>query len=165
MKLCMIAAIGMNRELGKKGDLIWHIPEDLKYFKSKTMGAPVVMGKNTFNSLPKLLPGRKHIILSDDDNFNKDVSEAKVVHTKEELMEYINSELQHLEKVFIIGGASMYKMFIDICDQMYLTHINAEEKAADVFFPEINKNEWDKKLEYDCYENGILIEHYEYNRR
>ena len=165
MKLCIIAAIGKNNELGKRGGLIWNIPEDLRYFKSKTMGAPVIMGKNTFNSLPRLLPGRKHIILSDNDDFNKDVSDAKVVYSKDELMEYIKNELQDYEKVFVIGGASMYAMFIDVCDKMYLTHIMAEDSEADVFFPEIKQGVWEKNIDYKYFDNGIIFEHWEYDRK
>lgn len=165
MKLCMIAAIGQNRELGKNGDLIWSIPEDLKFFRTKTMGSTMIMGKNTFNSLPRLLPGRKHIILSDDDRFNKEIGDSVVFYNVRDLMEFINKELKEEKEVFVIGGASMYTMFIGVCDRMYLTHIHAEDKDADVYFPEIDFDKWEKKTEYECFENGLLIEHCVYDRK
>lgn len=164
MSVTIIAAIGKNRELGKNGDLIWHIPEDLKYFKEKTMGKTIVMGKNTFNSLPKLLPGRKHVILSDDDTFNKDIGDSVVLYNKEDLMNYLNTDLKN-EEVFISGGASMYSMFVDICDKMYLTRICAEDKEADVYFPEFFLEDWDEELEYECTDNGIDIKHVLYIRK
>lgn len=158
MSITIIAAIGKNRELGKKCDLIWHIPEDLKYFKEKTMGKTIVMGKNTFNSLPKLLPGRKHVILSEDDAFNKDIGDSVVFYNKEDLMKYLNADLKD-EEVFITGGASMYTMFVDICDKMYLTMIDAEDKDADVYFPEFDKNNWETGLEKVYISNGIEVHH------
>lgn len=163
MSIIIIAAIGKNRELGKNGDLIWHIPEDLKYFKEKTMGKTIVMGKNTFNSLPKLLPGRKHVILSEDNDFNKDIGDSLVFYNKDKLMNYLNTDLKD-EEVFITGGASMYSMFIDICDKMYLTRIGAEEKEADVYFPEFADKDWDDDMEYMYEYNGIVVKHMIYQR-
>lgn len=163
MSITIIAAIGKNRELGKKGDLIWHIPEDLKYFKEKTMGKTIVVGKNTFNSLPKLLPGRKHVILSEDNDFNKDIGDSIVFHIKEELMNYLNNDLKD-EEVFIAGGASMYSLFIDTCDRMYLTRIDAEDKEADVYFPEFADKDWDDDMEYMYECNGIVVKHMVYRR-
>lgn len=164
MSITIIAAIGKNRELGKNGNLIWNIPEDLKYFKEKTMGKTIIMGKNTFNSLPKLLPGRKHVILSDDDCFNKEIGNSVVFHDKEELMEYINNELKG-EEVFIVGGASMYAMFIDICDKMYLTKIQAEDKEADVYFPKFDEDDWDAKIEKPCISGNIVAMHTWWKRK
>ena len=158
MSITIIAAVGKNRELGKNGDLIWHIPEDLKYFKEKTMGKTIIMGKNTFNSLPKLLPGRKHVILSEDDDFNKDIGDSIVFYNKDELMEYINTKLKD-EDAFIVGGASMYAMFVDICDKMYLTRIDAEDKEADVYFPKFNPGDWYADMEKEYISGGIRVSH------
>lgn len=164
MSITIIAAIGKNRELGKNGDLIWHIPEDLKYFKEKTMGKTIVMGKTTFNSLPKLLPGRKHVILSDDDDFNKEIGDSVVFHSKEKLMNYLNTDLKD-EDVFITGGASMYSMFIDVCDRMYLTRIGAEDKEADVYFPNFNPEDWNWGDEKSYVSNDIQIIHTWWERK
>lgn len=164
MSIIIIAAIGKNRELGKNGDLIWHIPEDLKYFKEKTMGRTIVMGKNTFNSLPKLLPGRKHVILSEDDDFNKNIGDSIVFRNKEELMNYLNTKPKD-EEVFITGGASMYSMFIDICDKMYLTIIGAEDKEADVYFPRFSTKDWNSGVEYMYTHNDVVVKHMIYVKK
>ena len=164
MSIIIIAAIGKNMELGKNGDLIWHIPEDLKYFREKTMGKTIVMGKNTFNSLPKLLPGRKHVILSEDDDFNKDIGDSLVFYNKEELMNYLNTELKD-EDVFITGGASMYSMFINICDKMYLTRIEADDKEADVYFPKFNPKDWNTGVEKEYISDDIGVRHTWWERR
>lgn len=160
----MIAAIGKNRELGKNGDLIWNLPNDLKFFKEVTTGKTVIMGKNTFNSLPKLLPKRKHIILSDDNDFNKDVTECKVFYNKDEIISYAK-ELSKAEDVYIIGGASMYAMFVGICDHMYLTEIAAEDKNADVYFPNFDKTKWEKEIVGKNSDNNICYNHVKYTRR
>ena len=164
MAINIIAAVGKNLELGKNGNLIWHIPEDLKYFKENTMGKTIVMGRNTFNSLPKLLPGRKHIILSKTGDFNKDIGDSLIFTSKEELIDYINTELKN-EDVFVIGGASIYSMFIDICDKMYLTRIGAEDKDADAYFPKFSAKDWSRGLEYMYTCNDIVVKHMIYRRK
>ncbi|MBR5227609.1 MAG: dihydrofolate reductase [Clostridia bacterium] len=159
----IIAAIGKNRELGKNNDLIWHLPGDLKFFKEQTLGSVVAMGKNTFNSLPKKLPDRKHIVLADDDIFNKDVEDVIVMHDKLEFIKLCNLEAEKAD-IFIIGGASIYNMFIGLADELYLTEIEAEA-PADVYFPEFDKNNWKKEVlsshEYD----GIKYSHVKYYDR
>jgi dihydrofolate reductase len=138
--ISMIAAIGKNNELGKDNDLIWHIKEDLQFFKEKTMHKPIVMGYKTLESLPKLLPGRKHIVLTRRDL--KLDPEIIILHSKEELLEYA---ITHQEELMIIGGASIYNQMIDDADTMYLTEIDAEADA-DCYFPEIKENEWEKEV-------------------
>ena len=160
----MIAAIGKNRELGKNGDLIWSLPNDLKFFKKVTTGKTVIMGKNTFNSLPKLLPKRKHVILSDDNDFNKDVTDCIIFYDKDEIISYVK-KISEKEDVYIIGGASMYAMFVNICDFMYLTEIDAEDKNADVYFPEFDKVKWEKEIVRTNNDNSICYNHIKYTRR
>lgn len=160
----MIAAIGKNRELGKNGDLIWSLPNDLKFFKEVTTGKTVIMGKNTFNSLPKLLPKRKHVILSDDNDFNKDVTDCVIFYDKDEIISYVK-KISEKEDVYIIGGASMYAMFVNICDFMYLTEIDAEDQNADVYFPEFDKVKWEKEIVGTNNDNNICYNHIKYTRR
>ena len=154
-RITLIAAIGRNRELGYKNDLIWSIPEDLKFFRDNTIGKYIVMGMNTLNSLPKLLPNRKHIVLT-----RKDVeldSSILVFHSIEELLQYIES-LD--EEVMVIGGAQIYSQMIDYADKMLLTEIN-DEALADVYFPEFFLDEWDRELisrhEYDGIDYGHVL--------
>ena len=122
--LTIIAAIGKNNELGYKNDLIWHLPDDLKFFKEKTTGKTIVMGYNTFLSLPKLLPNRKHIVLSTD---KLDIKDVTSFTNLDELIKFIK-EID--EEVFIIGGASIYKQFINLVDKMYLTEVESEDSTS-----------------------------------
>lgn len=145
--ISIIAAIGKNNELGLNNDLIWHLPNDLKFFKEKTLNQNIVMGYNTFVSLGRVLPSRKHIVLS----FEKVRLPLEVIqfNNLEDLNNYINDK-----DVFIIGGASMYKQFIDKADRLYLTEIDDTHKA-DVYFPNFDKSLFDKKILGTNSDNGI----------
>lgn len=138
MSFSIIAAIGKNRELGKKGGLVFQIPGDLKFFKQTTLGFPIVMGRTTFLSLPKMLPGRKHYVLSPDEEptFPKKVT---VLHN---LQEFINEHKNDEQEYFVIGGGSIYQQFLPYCNKLYLTEVDGEDKEADVYFPEFGKNEY-----------------------
>lgn len=155
----MIAAIGKNNELGINNDLIWHLPNDLKFFKRITMGCDLVMGRKTFFSLPKLLPGRRHIVLTSGSIMDDNVV---VLHCREELVKYLNvSE----SMVMIIGGGSIYKQFIDLADKLYLTHVDDVCAEATVFFPELNDEEWEEELLETNNDNGISYRHMLYKRK
>ena len=142
--ISIIAAIGKNNELGLNNDLIWHLPNDLKYFKEKTMNQIIVMGYNTFVSLGRILPNRKHVVLT----FEKIRLPLDVIqfNNLEDLNNYIKDK-----DVFIIGGASMYKQFIDKADKLYLTEIDDECIDADTFFPLFDKSKWKKQILYSNY--------------
>lgn len=133
--ISIIAAIGKNRELGRGNDLIWHIKEDLKNFKNLTMGKYIVMGKNTYESLPKHLEGRKYIVLSSS---LSEIENGLLFNDFNKLLEFIKDVD---EEVMIIGGASIYKLFLPFADKLYLTEIDSEEKA-DVYFPDFNKEDY-----------------------
>ncbi|MNV36852.1 Dihydrofolate reductase [compost metagenome] len=158
----IIAAIGKNFELGKNNDLIWNIPSDLKFFKEKTSGKTIVMGRNTFLSLPKILPNRKHIILSDTEIDSVKDEEAITVVTS---IEAVDSICNNIGEVYIIGGASIYSQFINKSSKMYLTEIDDTSLDADVFFPKFNKSEWDRKILLEVSENGVNYSHIEYTRK
>lgn len=133
--ISIIAAIGKNKELGRGNDLIWHIKEDLKNFKNLTMGKYTVMGKNTYESLPKHLEGRKYIVLSSS---LSEIENSLLFNDFNKLLEFIKDVD---EEVMIIGGASIYKLFLPFADKLYLTEIDSEEKA-DVYFPDFNKEDY-----------------------
>ncbi len=159
MKLSLIAAIGQNNELGKDNDLIWHLPGDLKFFKETTMGKKIAMGYKTYLSLPKKLPGRKYIVFTfHDRELDPDI---EVFKSKEEFFEK-NKDSE--EEIFIIGGASIYKQFIDDCDNLYLTEVAAAAEA-DVFFPEFNRDNYTSELIRENEENGIKYKHMVYRRK
>ena len=149
MTVSMIAAVGKNRELGKGNNLIWRISEDLKFFKATTMGHPIIMGRKTFDSLPKALPGRKNIVITRDENFAAEG--AVTVHGISEALE----AARDADEAFIIGGESIYKAFLSVTDKMYLTLIDGEDNEADAFFPEYENIEWKKEELLKTEENGI----------
>lgn len=156
--MTMIAAVGKNLELGKNNDLIWHLKEDMKFFREKTMGKPIIMGMKTLESLPKLLPGRKHIVLTTK---NPDLDpEIIIVHSIDELLE----KVANYPEVMVIGGASVYKQLIDYSDKLLLTEIDASADA-DVYFPTFNKEEWDREVLGENEENNISYKHLVYTRK
>lgn len=158
----MIAAIGKNNELGKNNDLIWRFKEDLNFFKEQTMGKPMAMGYKTFYSLRggKPLPGRKHIVLTSRNLEEND--QIKIVRSLEELINYIK---EYGNEIMIIGGASIYKAMIDYADKLVLTEIDAEDKEADAYFPEFNKDEWNSEELSSHEENNIKYKHLVYTRK
>lgn len=153
MNINLIAAIGKNNEIGKNNDLIWKLKGDMKFFKEITIGHPVVMGRKTFESLPKCLPGRKNIVITTNEIRNEQIEIYRSI--KEFLKAYKNIE----EEIFIIGGASLYNYFINIADKIYLTEIEKSDLDADTFFPTINKKNYDKYIINELEENNIQYKH------
>ncbi len=132
----IIVAIGENNEIGKDNDLLWRISADMKRFKAITTGNTIVMGRKTFDSLPKgALPNRRNIVLSHQ---NLKFDNTEVYKTIEEITEATKDD----EQVFVIGGASLYSTFIDKVDKIYLTKVHSSFEA-DVFFPEFDMNKWE----------------------
>ncbi len=139
--LSMIAAVGNNYELGLNNQLLCHLPADLKYFKSTTLGSPVIMGDKTWESLPKKpLPNRRNIVVTL--NTKAQYEGCEIVHTLDDAMALVKDE----KESFIIGGATIYSLFINIVGKLYLTRIHSDFEA-DVFFPKIDQNEWILKEE------------------
>lgn len=159
MNINIIAAIGKNNELGKNNDLVWRLKGDMKFFRDATIGHSIVMGRKTFESLPKMLPGRKHIIISTSEIRNEQIELYKSI--RDFLIQYKDIE----EDIFIIGGASIYKQFIDIATKMYLTEIDARDKDADVYFPTFNKEDWEREELSANVENSINYKHVLYKKK
>ena len=143
MKLSMIACVGKNLELGKNNDLIWHLPNDLKYFKKVTDGKMVVMGKNTFKSLPGVLKNRKNIVLTFADDSETLPPLVEVFHSIDEFLENYKD---YSDEIFIIGGASIYKQFIDKASTLYLTEVMESCEDASVYFPNFDKDNYIKEV-------------------
>ena len=135
--LSIIVAVAKNNVIGKDNQLIWHLPEDLKRFKEITSGHTIIMGRKTFESLGRVLPNRKHIILCNDADLNIKDENVTIVDDINKLGEYINKE----EENFIIGGATIYKLMLPKVDKLYITKIN-QEFDGDVYFPEISEENW-----------------------
>ena len=135
--LSIIVAVAENNVIGKDNKLIWHLPEDLKRFKRLTTGHTIIMGRKTFESLGRILPNRKHVILCNDMEMNIDDKNVEILEDISMLKEYIDSEEEH----FIIGGATIYKLLMPYANKLYLTLIH-EEFNGDVYFPEIEEKDW-----------------------
>jgi len=137
--ISLIAAIGKNNELGKKNDLIFKLPADMQHFIKTTSGHPVLMGRKTFESIGKPLPKRRNIVITRDLNYKKEGVE--VVHSVKEALDLVENTK---EEIFVIGGADIYKQTIELADRLYITHVEAEDKEADAFFPEIIPVVWNE---------------------
>jgi len=160
----MIAVVGKNLELGRKGALIWHLPNDLKFFKEQTTGCTVVMGRNTYNSLPKKLPNRQHLVITDSLEFNKDTDGVIIYWDFDELVSDVEM-FAETEDVFIIGGASVYSQFVEYADELILTEVDAEAADADVYFPTFDKKKYNKTVLANNEDNGIKYTHVKYVRK
>ncbi|WP_143318090.1 dihydrofolate reductase [Clostridium sp. HBUAS56017] len=136
--LSIIVAKAENNVIGGDNKLLWHISEDLKRFKGITTNHTIIMGRKTFESLPKVLPNRHHVIITRDANYKVDSDQVTILHDLNEVLDkYENSE----EEVFIIGGGEIYNLLFPYCKKLYLTKIN-KNFEGDTYFPNINFNEW-----------------------
>lgn len=158
-KITMIAAVGKNDELGNDNKLLWHLPEDLKFFKEQTIGKKVILGRKTLESLKKLLPGRKHLVLTHN---NLEESEwLQVFNNTDDLIEYLKGID---EEVMVIGGAKIYQEFLPYATKLIITEIE-EEAPADAYFPKINKEDWQKEVLCTHSYNNIDYKHIIYTRK
>lgn len=139
MKIKIIAAIDENFAIGKGGDQLAYLSHDLKRFKALTLNSTIVMGRKTFEALPKgALPQRRNIVLTRNTEYK--APGAAVVHSIAELVKYAMNG----EDLFVIGGGEIYSIFIELADELYLTRINHGFKDADTHFPIINMSEWEE---------------------
>ncbi len=136
MDIALIAAIDENGGIGKNNDLLCYLPTDLKHFKALTLNHSIVMGRKTFQSLPKgALPKRRNIVLSKNKNFT--APNIDIISSIDELFNICNEQ----EKIFVIGGGMIYNLFLPKATHLHLTHIH-HSFSADTFFPKINFDEW-----------------------
>lgn len=153
--LSIVAAVAENNIIGKDNSLLWSLPEDLERFKritsreSKTM----IMGRKTFESINRILPGRKHIILTRNNLFNVNDENVKIIHSLDTLKPYIDSR----EEYFVIGGGEIYSLLLPYVKKMYLTKVH-EEFNGDTSFPNFNENEW-QVVSWEDYKDTKLCEY------
>ena len=133
--ITMIAAAGSNNELGKDNDLVWHLPDDFKRFKQLTTGHHIIMGRKTFESFPKPLPNRTHIVITRNPNYKKEG--AVMVYSMQEALELSKNDPQP----FIIGGGEIYNIGIEYADKIELTRVQGNFDA-DTFFPKMSEVDW-----------------------
>lgn len=139
MKICLIAAIAKNRAIGCQNQLLYHLPDDMKHFKKLTTGHTVIMGRKTFEALPKgALPNRRNIVLSQS---GKTFPGCETFSSIDEALLHCGNE----DEVYIIGGDSIYHQTIDLADKLCLTEVEDTPKHADAFFPPFN--DWQKESE------------------
>lgn len=136
MVLSLIVAMDRCRAIGGSNRLLWHLPKDLKRFKSLTMGHPILMGRKTWESLPNgALPNRRNVVIS---RSLREAKGAEVHSSVEEALATLNAE----DEVFVIGGGEIYRHTIEQADQLYITEVYGEVSGADTFFPEIKAEDW-----------------------
>jgi dihydrofolate reductase len=151
-RIAIIAAMAANRVIGRENRLPWRLSADLRHFKSLTMGKPVIMGRNTYESIGKPLPGRSNIVVTGDAGYR--APGCRVVHSVQQALEAAASQ----DEVMVIGGAQLYRQTLQHADRLYLTLVKAEVDG-DAVFPEIEAQQWrelhreshraDEKNEYD----------------
>ena len=136
--LSIIVAKAKNNVIGKDNQLIWNLPEDLKRFKSMTTGHTIIMGRKTFESLGRVLPDRKHIVFSQNPDFQVNDENVEVVHSMLQIQQYIESD----EEAFVIGGAMIYGLLMPHVTKMYITQIN-ENFEGNIIFPKFDTEKWE----------------------
>jgi len=135
--LSMIVAHANDRVIGKNNDMPWHLPADLAYFKRTTLGKPIIMGRKTFQSIGRPLPGRKNIVISRDENYHAEGVE--VVNSVDAALALVDDS----EEVMVIGGGAIYQHCLAAAQRLYITHIDAEIDG-DTYFPEYDLEVWKK---------------------
>ncbi len=141
MEISVVVAMASNRAIGKDNTLLWHISEDLKYFKALTMGAPIVMGRKTYESIGRPLPGRRNVVLSR--NSELEIAGCECYTSLDSALAALASE----EKVFVIGGGQIYEQALDVATKLYVTEVSGEYDA-DTYFPAIG-SQWQEHSRQD----------------
>lgn len=151
----IIVAAAQNNAIGKENGLLWKMPEDLKFFKQKTTGHTVIMGRKTYESVGKPLPNRRNIIITRQEDYH--VDGVEVVHSLDEALALCNPD----EENFIVGGAEIYSLALEKVDRIYFTLIYGEFEGADTFFPPILQDFW--QLTAEDYREADEKNPYDYN--
>ncbi|MFT7299607.1 MAG: dihydrofolate reductase [Porticoccus sp.] len=150
VKLSLIVAMAQNRTIGRNNELPWHLPEDLKYFKSITMGKPIVMGRKTFDSIGRPLPGRLNIVITRNSAWQhpgvttaSSLQQATAIATEQAAAEQNSGSERsnEIQEVMVIGGEEIFRVAIDLADRLYITRVQAAIQG-DAFFPEYNESAW-----------------------
>jgi len=160
-EVIIIAGIGKNRELGIGGELAWRLAGDLKHFKELTSGYPIIMGRKTFESIGKPLPNRINIIVTRDHSYSKE--NCVVVHSIEQALE--TARATGAQKIFIIGGGEIYTQGLPHATHLELTHIDAEEPRANIFFPAYEHRFQETTRSEIHEESGVQFEWVTYKRK
>ena len=161
--LSIVVAKAKNNIIGKDNQIVWNLPEDRKRFKELTEGHILIMGRKTFEALGKVLPNRKHIVMTENKNLNIEDENVQVVHSMLELQQYIEDENEH----FVIGGAMIYNLLMPHVRKLYVTEID-KDFEGNALFPRINLDTWEEVSRVEGPEDGVNNFKYyfvEYKRR
>ncbi len=141
MKLCLVVAVADNGVIGRNNQLPWYLPADLKHFKRTTLGKPVIMGRKTWESIGRPLPGRTNIVITRQAGYQADG--ARVVDTLDAAVELAESValIDGVDEVMVIGGADIYRLALSRADRLYLTEVHADVEG-DAFFPDWERSAW-----------------------
>lgn len=150
MKLALIAAVANNNAIGINNKMPWYLPGDLRYFKAVTMGKPIIMGRKTFDSLRKPLPGRTNIVITRDPHWQHE--EVKVVHSLDDALALAEDVtlINGNEEIMVIGGEQIYRQSIDRADRLYLTRVY-QSFEGDAFFPDVDPKLWQETSRQDLH--------------
>jgi dihydrofolate reductase len=148
MRLSIIVAQSTNRVIGRQNKLPWYLPEDLKYFKRITQGKPIIMGRKTYESIGRPLPGRLNIVITRSTTYQP--LGVKVVNSLEAAIELAEHQalIDGVDEALVIGGAEIYQQAMSLAERLYLTQVHAEIEG-DAYFPEINAQKWQQILKED----------------
>lgn len=152
----LIACVGKNREIGSKGRLIFHIKEDMRFFRETTSGRPILMGHRTWKSLPGKLRGRENIVVASEPVTGAD-------RTISDLSAFISENAGSDQEIFVIGGGIIYEKLLPFAKTLYLTEVEASAPDADTFFPEFNPENYAKTLIQKGVENDLAFSIYRYD--
>ena len=148
--LSIVVAKAKNNIIGKDNQIVWNLPEDRKRFKELTEGHVLIMGRKTFESLGKVLPNRKHVVMTENKNLNIEDENVQIVHSMLELQQYIEDENEH----FVIGGAMIYNLLMPHVKKLYVTEIE-KDFEGNALFPRINLDTWEEVSRIEGPEDGI----------
>ena len=163
MQKNIIVAIADNNAIGKNNELLWHISDDLRFFKRQTLGWPVIMGRKTFESIGRALPGRVNIVISRGFTTGEEVA---VVGSLEDAFQL--AESTNLEKCYVMGGGQIYAQALEFADRLVVTHVHTVIEDADTFFPQIDLSVWAVEQRSELFtdeSSGYTFEFVEYLRR
>jgi dihydrofolate reductase len=157
MKVALIVAAASNNVIGRDNQLPWHLPQDLKYFKAKTLGKPVIMGRKTYESIGRPLPGRPNIVVTRNQAWSAEgvsvvTSLADALVLARQLMAHQDEQLQ---EAMVIGGAEIYRSALPLADRIYLTRIELQVDG-DAYFPSLNQQEWRETSRLPGEEDGAV---------
>lgn len=169
MEIILIAAVGENGEMGHNNELLWHLPGDLPRFKALTMGSPIIMGRKTFDSIGRALPGRLNIVLTANSDWHADgVSVASSIESALELakIELANIELEKstsTDKTFVIGGGQIYKLFLAYATTLEMTEV-ADAPVADTYFPNFSGGDFKQTARESITDTSPTFDYVTYRR-